>query len=493
MTLKKALLGSLHYNSRGLIPYNLLMAKGKRRRKRTRGLVRSERPRLFTATAMAFVTIVTAAGFLMIHSTLAGMEPIGVPGNWNLVFDDEFNGSSLDTSVWSPDWFGRTGNMNNVTTSPSNVSVSGGDLNLTLSSSGVGALVSSNPAGGASKGVQFATGYYAEARIYFPGSGSRIYNWPAFWTDGQHWPADGEIDIAEGLGQLTSNYHSPLGSNNGPFEGSGWADGWHTYGVDREPGKNTIYWDGKVIRTYSTDDSGAPEYLILNVGCASRCVTGPASEVKVDYVRVWSNASANTPAPSPTPATPAPTVSATPSAAPVSGASGSAGAATPEQAPQGSSPTTPILYGNPDSASTVSLIPASPTVDMSRPLNVSGTIEMPVPFGSSKTVVRTDYATVGNNATINTRYLSNGPHVVSVETTVNGNTSMSTYALMVNNKLNPLEQVRNAVFASYHGDASAINGTMLAILLLILAGASWPLRKLYNVWQEKPRASKWPG
>ncbi len=214
-----------------------------------------------------------------------GSATTGASGWGTPVFDDEFSGTSLNTTNWHNSWF-NNGTMNNVSTSSSNVAVSGGNLILTLSSSSVGAMVDSDPHQ-ASTGFQFGTGYYVEARIYFPGNGSNIYNWPAFWTDGQSWPTDGEIDIAEGLGQLTSNYHSPQGANNGPQEGGNWADGWHTYAVDRESGMNTIYWDGKIIRSYSTDDGGSPEYLLFNVGCSGGCTTGSASQVKVDYVRVW--------------------------------------------------------------------------------------------------------------------------------------------------------------------------------------------------------------
>ena len=202
------------------------------------------------------------------------------------MFDDEFSGSTLDLTKWSSSWFGG-GVMNNTSTSPANVSISGGILTLTLSSTSVGALVSTNPTGGASTGFQFTYGYI-EARILFAGSGSTCDNWPAFWTDGQSWPADGEIDIAEGLGTLTSNYHSNAGANNSNTIPGSWCGSWHTYGVDREPGTNTIYWDGQPIRSYASNDGGSPQYIILNIG-SGQGTDLPGTTIQVDYVRAWTH------------------------------------------------------------------------------------------------------------------------------------------------------------------------------------------------------------
>ena len=212
--------------------------------------------------------------------------PPGNPATWNLAFDDEFNGSSLDTTKWSTSWF-NGGTMNNTATSPANVAVSGGNLILTLSSASVGALVSTNPGGGASTGFQFTYGY-TEARILFSGSGSSCTDWPAFWTDGQSWPQNGEIDIAEGLGTLTSNYHSSSSASNSNNVPGSWCGTWHTYGVDREPGTNTIYWDGQVIRSYATNDGGSPEYLIFNIGSGEGSYVA-GDTLQVDYVRVWTH------------------------------------------------------------------------------------------------------------------------------------------------------------------------------------------------------------
>lgn len=215
--------------------------------------------------------------------------PVGISGTWSLKFDDEFNGSSLNTKYWAPSWFngGKVNNDNGVTMNASNVSVSGGNLVLTLASSSSGATVDTDPSQVSGGGYTFGTGYVTEARMYIPGNGSTVYNWPAYWTDGQSWPTNGESDIFEGLGTATSNYHSPQGANNSGTIPGTWTNGWHTYALDREAGKDYIYWDGKLVRSYSSDDGGAPQYLIFSVDCSGGCTPGAASQVKVDYVRVW--------------------------------------------------------------------------------------------------------------------------------------------------------------------------------------------------------------
>jgi hypothetical protein len=68
--------------------------------------------------------------------------PTGPSGTWNLVFEDNFSGSSLDSNYWKTSWYSGT---NKVSLSAANVAVSGGRLGLTLSSSSVGAAAVTGP------------------------------------------------------------------------------------------------------------------------------------------------------------------------------------------------------------------------------------------------------------------------------------------------------------------------------------------------------------
>jgi hypothetical protein len=207
-----------------------------------------------------------------------GGPTTGAAGWGTPAFDEEFSGSALNTSVW--DAHDGWTNQNNVTDHASNVSVTGGEAILTLVSSGSGAAIET-------KSYALPVGGFAEARVEFPGSGTTIYNWPAWWISGPNWPTDGESDIAEGLGTLTVNYHSPSGAHNQGTVPGTWSNAYHIYGISRGPSSCKVYWDGTLVKTYSTDDTGKGENLILTAGSGNTGAYGTASEVKVDYVRAW--------------------------------------------------------------------------------------------------------------------------------------------------------------------------------------------------------------
>lgn len=217
--------------------------------------------------------------------------PLGVGGLSHLVFDDDFD--TLNTAVWTPYWFNDCNPksvMNNVKTCSSNIKVANGEAVLQLTDAESGALLSTNPKDGVRghAGFEFTSGY-AEARIYFPGTcSSGIPNWPAWWTVGQRYPRTGEIDIAEPLaGDMWSVYHSAEGRKKRTIAGC-WAGEYHTYGLHRKAGANDVYYDGRLVHSYATNDGNSPHYLILNVGVSvGPRIFGEQGSMRVDYVRVW--------------------------------------------------------------------------------------------------------------------------------------------------------------------------------------------------------------
>jgi Ca2+-binding RTX toxin-like protein len=132
---------------------------------------------------------------------------------------------------------------------------------------------------------------YFEARVYLPSSGGHIANWPAFWLDGQNWPANGELDVMEGLGgQAAYHFHSPSGGPGSAVSGN--YTGWHIFGAEWQPGKVTYYYDNHLVGTITTGITNSPMYLILNNAIGSW--GGPhmiPADMEVDWVHVYSASS----------------------------------------------------------------------------------------------------------------------------------------------------------------------------------------------------------
>ena len=225
--------------------------------------------------------------------------PTGVPGDWTLKFDDEFNGTSLNTAEWSTGWYG-SGITPPVSSSeddcydPAQVSEGGGALSLSLVQENENCGQDEQYAAGlVSTMGKFSFTYgFIEARVWLPevpGNPGEVANWPGVWTDGQNWPDDGEIDIAEGLdnGQVCAHFHGPenpsgvkVGCPSGIY-----TDGWHTFAADWEPGSITYYYDGVDIGSVTSGITSAPMFIVLD-NAAGGDISTPAT-MKVDYVRVW--------------------------------------------------------------------------------------------------------------------------------------------------------------------------------------------------------------
>lgn len=234
-------------------------------------------------------------------------QPDGPSGSWTLKLNDEFDGTSLNTTNWSTGWYGSgvtppVQSQELACYDPSQVTVDGGLLKLKVIANPVTCNKGTNPhpyRSGAITSVgkrEYSYGFFEAKILVDTDNNGSIYNWPAWWMDGTgSWPSTGELDIMEGLGgTANATWHGP--ENNG--SGHNFADmaitpGWHTFAAQWEPGSVTAYYDGVKKKTYasSTNITSSVQFLALmeqvdQVGGHGGTLKVP-SEMDVDYVRVW--------------------------------------------------------------------------------------------------------------------------------------------------------------------------------------------------------------
>jgi beta-glucanase (GH16 family) len=248
------------------------------------------------------------------------IEPTGQHGGWELLYSDEFNGTSLDRTRWvTCYWWDRGGCTNRGNHElqwylPGNVTVTGGHLRLRAERSNVDARDGNRYAytsGLISTGrdvaqltppprFEFQYGY-AEMRARLP-AGRGLF--PAFWMLPSDHDSLPEIDIMEVLGHQPSVLYTYFHfadalkhhkSQHGIVDAPDLSAGWHVFGVDWEPDRIVWYLDG--IERWRYDDAGRvphePMYLLINLAVGGTWPGSPDSstrwpaEMTVDYVRVW--------------------------------------------------------------------------------------------------------------------------------------------------------------------------------------------------------------
>jgi beta-glucanase (GH16 family) len=236
---------------------------------------------------------------------------------YKLVWNDEFEGSSLNLTDWTVEvkpsgWVNdELQNYVNQVTPEGNrtITVSDGTLKITALKEN-DKVYSGRIYGKVKQGWQYA---YVESRIKLPsGKGT----WPAFWmlpvTDNLKWPYDGEIDIMEEVGAdkdvVVSTIHCDAYNHvKGTQKSSnlslpGAEGGFHVYGLEWTKNYIRTYVDGKPVLVFENDGTNnkstwpfyTPFYVILNVawgggwgGYAGVDETALPITMEVDYVRVW--------------------------------------------------------------------------------------------------------------------------------------------------------------------------------------------------------------
>lgn len=266
--------------------------KGARRNRFARALF------AFTATATIAGGIVGAGGASPAWAADAGVQPtpetVRAQGYNKVSFQDEFDGTSLDTSKWGYQYGcfdPAQRSQAQYTDSPDNVSVHDGHLSLTARYSPMktkwdgsqvprtckngdttydapftSGMITTKTKDGKVLYAAPGTGFYAEARVKLPTARS---SWSAFWGTGTKggWPANGEIDIFESKGYdpsfLMSNIHTPRAGNpkktqqhQGAMHGDTATSQseWHTYGLLKTADAIEFYFDGQMTHRVKMSD-----------------------------------------------------------------------------------------------------------------------------------------------------------------------------------------------------------------------------------------------
>jgi beta-glucanase (GH16 family) len=255
----------------------------------------------------------------------SGQPPAAVTGgsSWKPIFDDEFDGTSVNSANWNVANQSNYGSGNNEDECymAANTTVADGALNLTGKRETVSGC-GTNPDGGSSYfftsgmvttraqggGLKFKFRQgYAEVRMRVPRG--NLY-WPAFWLvgagDGSSpgWPDYGEIDVTEIYGSKPdiseSNFHKADGQigaqnvnvgnlasdsngiNINPPNAfvAGATNDWHTYGINWTANRLDWYIDGVLVRSYTAKTAadvaalGYEHSIILNLAMGG---AGPQS------------------------------------------------------------------------------------------------------------------------------------------------------------------------------------------------------------------------
>ena len=267
---------------------------------------------------MALLAGVTVAISGHYFTAVAAAAPHG-----KLVWSDEFNGpagGAPDPAKWSIVISGAGfGNheLETYTDRPENVQQRDGNLVITArkeSFTGPDKIQRDYTSARLQTKDHFAQTYGRfEARMKLP-AGKGI--WPAFWllgndVDTTHWPACGEIDVLETIGDphvMYSTLHGPGYSGGHAISakfplppGDAIDDAFHTYAVEWAPERIRFFFDDHLIIERTSKDLPAggrwaydhPFFMLLNLAVGGDWPGNPneqtlfPKQLLVDYVRVY--------------------------------------------------------------------------------------------------------------------------------------------------------------------------------------------------------------
>lgn len=210
----------------------------------------------------------------------------GLKNEWNLVFEDDFDSSAINTAEWS--MYNSAGNAGNGLRRPEAFSVENGSLVVTAQMKD-GQLVS----GGMSNRRNYLYGRF-EFRVRTEADSSQATSGVVLtWPQSGNWPTDGELDIYEtSTGASRDPFHTFIhyGASNSQLHYIHDADGkeWHTIMCEWLPDKLTIFRDG--VQVYTVDVVYAipqvPHHLCIQLDALKTTMTGVV-KMYVDWVKIY--------------------------------------------------------------------------------------------------------------------------------------------------------------------------------------------------------------
>jgi beta-glucanase (GH16 family) len=240
----------------------------------------------------------------------------GKQGNWNIVWSDEFNGTTINPSAWTFESGNNNGWGNNeleyYTSSAQNAYVSNGFLHIVALKQSMNGY-NYTSARMKTQGLYTATYGRFEWRASLPAG---VGFWPALWMMGENistigWPNCGEIDVTENNGIALTNVQGSLHSGSDETQiytlPGGNVTNFHTYLLEWTTNAISWYVDGERYETQTNwSDAGGtypfpfnqPFFLLMNLAVGGNYVGNPSTnainaganfpgQMTVDYVRLY--------------------------------------------------------------------------------------------------------------------------------------------------------------------------------------------------------------
>ena len=241
-----------------------------------------------------------------------------ITGTWTTLLDEQFT-NLTNWNVWN------SGAYNNELQlyRPQNLVLSNGNLQIVAKKETV--TGTTQPGSTTTKRFNYTSGRIESKSLYSAGTGTNQYPmirmvariklpagygmWPAFWSYGDPWPTQGEIDILEAKGQEPSTYYTNYfygtavntnlvsGATTTVNSSVSLQSCFHVYEMVWEANKLSFYLDGQLVDTktgtYVNALFGKSEKVVLNLAVGGNFFSSLITRnivpgtMEVDWVKVY--------------------------------------------------------------------------------------------------------------------------------------------------------------------------------------------------------------